>query len=79
MEKVQAAMPLPLTKDKNSFFLRLNKGLYRNDVVKKALSEDKDWVSEASADDNYFCLELKTTDIDDVLNWMNYLIYLNKA
>jgi hypothetical protein len=71
---------LPLLKDEHDrFVLKLNKELYRDDIVQKALSEDKDWIKEMPAAGNYFCLQLKTSDIDDVFNWMNYLIYLHKA
>lgn len=72
-------MPIPLKNEKDSFVLKLNKELYREDVVRKALSEDSDWIKEDLKSDDYFCLQLKTSEIDDVLNWMNYLIYLHKA
>ncbi len=71
-------LPGQLVKEKNNFTLKLNKKLYRNDVVQKALTEDKDWIEAVPMSGNYFCLKLLTSDIDDVLNWMNYLIYLNK-
>lgn len=72
-------MPFPLTKQKNNFVLKLSKELYKNDTLKKALAEDKSWVQEKEASDKYYCLQLNTSEIEDVLNWMNYLIYLQKG
>jgi len=72
-------MPFPLTKKKDSFTLKLSKELYKHDTVQKALSEDKDWVEETESSDEYYCLQLKTAEVEDVLNWMNYLIYLQKG
>ena len=79
MKSLAEEMPLPLKQEKNSFILKLNKELYRNDIVQKALSEDKDWIKVTSSSGDYFRLRLKTSKIKDVLNWMNYLIYLHKA
>lgn len=72
-------VPLPLEKGKNSFILRLNKDMYRDDIVQKAISEDKDWIKEVSKSGNYRCLSLKTSDLEDALSWINYLIYLHKG
>lgn len=71
---------LPLKKVRNKFILHLNKNLYRDEVIKRAVSEDKDWIKVTpSANRGYVCLELKTLDTKDVLNWFNYLIYLHKG
>ncbi|MEW5895210.1 MAG: hypothetical protein AB1650_05590 [Candidatus Omnitrophota bacterium] len=78
-KKKPAQSRLPLKKEKNSFILDLNKGLYRKNVVDKALAEDKDWIKEISKSDEYFHLRLKTSKIEDVFDWMNYLIYLHKV
>lgn len=79
MKKKKAGKQSPLKKEKSSFLLRLNKELYRKDVIQKALSDDKDWVKETSAPGDYFYIRLKTPKIKDVFDWMNYLIYLHKA
>lgn len=78
-KSLSKAVRLPLKKEKDSFILKLNKKLYRKDLIQKAVSEDKEWIDEAPASGAYFCLRLKTPSMDDVLNWMNYLIYLHKA
>ncbi|MCK5083975.1 MAG: hypothetical protein KAR31_13790 [Candidatus Omnitrophica bacterium] len=58
----------------------MNKSLYKDELVKQAVLEDRDWVKEAaSSSSGYVCLELKTPDTRDVLNWVNYLIYLHKG
>lgn len=73
-------MPALLKKEKNSFLLDLNTDLYRDDIVKKALSEDKDWVKAATArEKDHIRLRFNTADITDVMDWMNYLIYLHKV
>ncbi len=71
---------LPLKRVKNKFILHLNRSLYKDEIVKKAVFEDKDWIKAMSSPDKgYVCLELKTSEIKDALNWFNYLIYLNKG
>lgn len=72
-------LPTQLAKENNSFTLKLNKNLYRGEVVAKALDEDKDWVEQGPESRDYIRVKLNTTDIEDVLNWVNYLIYLNKG
>lgn len=71
-------MLLPLKKEKNSFTLKLHKHLYRRDIIKKAVSEDKGWVKEMPVSGSYFRLKLATSKVEDVFDWMNYLIYLHR-
>lgn len=78
MRSVKEA-PLPVRKEKDRFILRLNKKLYRPDILQKALSKDKDWIKQGATAGDYVCLGLKTSKLDDVLNWLNYLIYLHKV
>lgn len=79
MNKLKQAL-LPLKKIKNKFILHLNKNVYKDEIVKRAVSEDKDWIKEMpSTDKGYARLELRTSDAKDVLNWFNYLIYLHKG
>ena len=78
MSKIKQ-IPLPLKKTKNRFILSLNRDLYRDDIVQKAILEDQDWISEtAHPNHSYVCLELKTSNREDVLDWVNYLTYLHK-
>ena len=68
----------PLTKTKNNFVVNLSRKVYRQDVIDRAVAEDKDWVSKKSGSGkNYVSIELQTTDEQDALNWLNYLIYLH--
>jgi len=69
----------PLRKEKDSFILRLNKKLYNSDFLSKAISEDRGWVKEIPAADGYFSIKCYTLKIEDVLRWLNYLIYLHKV
>lgn len=70
---------LPLTKENDNFILKLNQELYKNKIIQKALSEDNEWIKEEPASEGYFCLKLQTSSIEDVLSWVNYLIYLHKV
>ena len=72
-------MPSPLTKKKDSFILKLSKKLYNISFIQKALAEDTDWIEEIETSDEYYRLQLKTSEIEDVFDWMNYLIYLQKG
>ena len=67
-----------LKREKGYFILRLNKGFYDRTVVQRALEEDSDWIAEEEETSRYFCVRCKTSDMEDVLNWINYLIYLSK-
>ena len=70
----------PLVKKvKDKFILTLNKNLYKKEIIDKAVTEDKDWIKKLSSEEKYTCLELKTKDIREVLEWANYLLYLNKT
>lgn len=78
MSKPKQAV-LPLKKGKNSFILSLNRNVYKGEIIKKAVSEDKDWVKKIStSDEDYICLQLKTSDKQDVFNWFNYLVFLHR-
>jgi len=71
--------PEQLVKENDSFVLKLNKEIYTQEVLQKALEEDKDWVEEIPSADNYYSVRLKTDDEEDVWNWASYLIYINKG
>jgi hypothetical protein len=69
-----------IKKVKDNFILNLNKDLYKEEIVDKALAEDKDWVRKLpSKEKTYIYLELNTQDIKEVLTWANYLLYLSKT
>jgi hypothetical protein len=72
---------LPLQKKgKNSYCVRLNKDIYRQVALDRLLQEDKDWVRRLpTKDKNYYHCELTTPSFQDVLEWLNYLFYLNKT
>ncbi|MFA5038973.1 MAG: hypothetical protein WC732_04770 [Candidatus Omnitrophota bacterium] len=71
----------PLQKSpRNSFILRLHKNLYDQKILERMLKEDKEWIKPLKpSDKNYHLLECKTTSLSDVLEWANYLFYLNKT
>ncbi|MBL7197985.1 MAG: hypothetical protein ISS47_07785 [Candidatus Omnitrophica bacterium] len=69
----------PIRKQRNSFIVQLNKALYKGEIVKRAIDEDKEWISLSKPVGRYLPVELKTQDLDDVLNWLNYLLYLHKS
>lgn len=72
-------MPELIKRQKNSFLLLLNRGLYRETIIEKAITKDKGWVKKNPAQRTYFVVELKTGEKEDVLDWSNYLFYLHKA
>jgi len=71
--------PFPLKKNNDGFLLKINKMLFKEEVVYKAVLEDQDWVGEVPSADTYLCVQLKTMELDEALNWANYLIYLHKV
>jgi len=74
-----ASTTIPIKKVNDDFVLNLNRSLYGDDIIQKAISEDGDWVEETSnSTEEYITLKFQTTDSEDVLNWVNYLIYLHK-
>ncbi|PIQ88737.1 MAG: hypothetical protein COV72_06655 [Candidatus Omnitrophica bacterium CG11_big_fil_rev_8_21_14_0_20_42_13] len=68
-----------LKKEKSRFILRLNTGLYKENIIRKAVAEDRAWIKIRPVSKGCCCLEMKTGRIDDVLKWVNYLIYLHKG
>jgi len=77
-------IPIPSEKaligrEKEHFFLKLNKGFYDKKIVQKAMEEDRDWIDRIKETKQYFFVRCKTSDMEDVLNWANYLIYLSKG
>jgi hypothetical protein len=71
-------MPLLEKKEKNRFLLNLHKDIYPKSILAKAIKEDKSWVRKKKTRSPYEIIEFKTTDMTDVLNWANYLLYLRK-
>lgn len=59
-----------IQKNKNNFILQLSYEIYPREVVEKAAAEFPDFVSFKG--DN---IEIETDDVEDVLEWLNYLIY----
>lgn len=67
-------------KGKNSFVLKLHKDLYKQEPLDRLLKEDKGWVKELKTKDkSHRHCELKNAQLKDVLEWANYLFYLNKT
>jgi hypothetical protein len=67
-------------KGKNSYTLKLHKDLYKQEPLERLLKEDKGWVRNLNAKDKaYYHCELKNAQLKDVLEWANYLFYLNKT
>lgn len=74
-------MRLLQKKGKNSFVLRLHKNLYKKEALERLLKEDKKSVriSSSPKEKDFYFVELKTGRLKDVLEWSNYLFYLNKT
>jgi len=66
-------------REDSRFILRLNKKLYKQDIIDKLVVEDKDWVRKIPSEEKYFRIELETKEIKDVLSWANYLLYLSRS
>ncbi len=75
MEKQQP----PLIKDAEGFIIKLNRTLYKEEIIKHAILGDEDWVNCFPLSDDYYQLRFETVHESDVLHWINYLIYLHKA
>ncbi|MDD5020060.1 MAG: hypothetical protein PHH75_08090 [Candidatus Omnitrophica bacterium] len=72
---------LPLQKKgKNSYIIKLHKDLYKQEPLERLLKDDKGWARNLKAKDKiYHHCELKNAELKDVLEWANYLFYLNKT
>jgi len=69
----------PVKKLKDKFILNLNKNLYKKECVDKAAAQDKNWVRVLAPKGSYINVVLETNDVKEVLEWANYLLYLNKT
>jgi len=69
----------PVKKLKDKFILSLNKNLYKIECIDKAADQDKNWVRVLAPKGSYISVELETNDFKEVLEWANYLLYLNKT
>ena len=72
-------LPQPIKKQENRFIVGLNKKMYRKDIVDKAVSDDKDWVRQLPIKGPYLRVELETKEEQEVLKWMNDLLYLHRV
>lgn len=68
-----------IRKENDKFILKLNKTLYKKNILDKAVIEDRSWVRILDSKEKYTSLELKTQKLKEVLEWANYLLYLNRA
>ena len=59
-----------IQKRKNKFILHLSPKIYPRRVIEKAVNEFSDSVFWMGND-----IEIETDDLEDVLEWFNYLIY----
>ena len=73
-------MSLPLQKRNNIFFINIPKSLYSNNSIDQAIKEHSDIArkSEVQKSSKYHKIELKSKRLTEVLEWANYLFYLNR-
>ena len=64
---------------KNKFTLHLHKSLYNERILDRLIKEDKTWIRLLKSGKDHHLLEFKTSCLNDVLEWANYLFYLNKT
>lgn len=64
---------------KNNYTLRLHKKLYKERILDQLVKEDKTWVKRLKSGKDHHHLEFKTSCLSDILEWTNYLFYLNKT
>ena len=69
---------LIVKKEKNKYFLYLNKNIYPRGLIQKAIKEE-DWVKKISLTQGYFILELNTKNQENVLELANYLLYAKRS
>ena len=67
-----------IKKFKDKIFIRLNKELYKKELIEKIEKEEPDSVVYLKSQKNYYLLELRVDNFSEYLNFLNYLIYLNR-
>ena len=68
-----------IEKTQKGFRLSLNKNIYTEKLLKKALQADDSGIRKMFSDEKYICLEFKTNKIIELLKWSNYLAYLLRS
>ena len=55
-------------------FVRLNKALYRKDLIVKAKEDNPDGIINIKTEKNYHLVELDAVESTDYLDFLNYLM-----
>jgi len=69
---------LIVKKEKNKYQLYLNEKIYSKKLVQKAISGET-WVNSFNCQAGYFVLDLGTNKKTDVLELVNYLLYVHRS
>jgi hypothetical protein len=63
---------------KNKVVLRLHKDLYRKEILERVKKEDPKSVVSLAIQGDYYLLDLCIDGFSDCLDFLNYLIYINR-
>ncbi|MGD0335598.1 MAG: hypothetical protein ABSB18_00655 [Candidatus Omnitrophota bacterium] len=67
-----------LQKQGNILSVRLNKELYPQDLIERAIKEEPAGIHSFRTQKQYHLVRLKEATSEDCLAFLNYLIYLNR-
>jgi len=67
-----------LQKSGKGLFVRLNKELYPKELIESVIKEEPASIQSFNSQKDYYLVELKNAVGEDILDFLNYLIYLNR-
>lgn len=70
---------IPLSIKNDKIIIKINKYLYRESSLDKGLEEAEDFIKPVRKTRDYISLEASIKDKKNVLEWLNYLLYLNRT
>lgn len=68
----------PFVRKKGSIILKLHKDLYKKETILRIAKEEPDFLNALSLRKQYYLLEFKNADYGSCLDFLNYLIYLER-
>jgi len=63
---------------KDRLSVRLNKELYKRELIERAARQEPNSVISINTQGKYYLVELKADDFGNYFDFLNYLIYLSR-
>ncbi len=67
-----------IKKERNQILVRLNSKLYSKELIENLCKQAKDNISSVKLEKGYHLVELRTASQEDYLDFLNYLIFLQR-